>query len=89
MCSNKITLTVIYQTDKKQLLKLYSIKPEIPKDSWPPVVSRTFINPALVKYKKDHTEVYDYSVRGDAEDIIAKKEKIEYKEDLVNTRVEN
>ena len=31
VCSNKITLTVIYQIDKKQLLKLYSIKPEIPK----------------------------------------------------------
>ena len=74
MCSNKITLTVIYQTDKKQLLNLYSIKPEILEDSWPPVVSRTFIK-ALVKYKKDHTEVYDYSVRGDADDIIAKKEK--------------
>ena len=80
VCSNKITLTVIYQTDKKQLLSLYSIKSEIPKDSWPPVVSRTFINLALVKSKRDHTDVYDYSVRGDADDIIAKKEKIEYKD---------
>ena len=80
VCSNKITLTVIYQTDKKQLLKLYSIKPEIPKDSWPPVVSRTFINLALVKSSSGHTHVYDYSVRGDADDIIAIKEIIEYKE---------
>ena len=80
VCSNKITLTVIYQTDKKQLLKLYSIKHEIPKDSWPPVVSRSFINLALVKSSRDDTHVYDYSVRGDADDLIAKKEKIEYKE---------
>ena len=80
MCSNKITLTVIYQTDKKRLLSLYTANNEIPQDSWLPEVSVTFINLALIKSSKDHKHVCDYSVRGDADDIIAKKEKIEYKE---------
>ena len=80
VCSNKITLTVIYQTDKKQLLSLYSTNNEIPQDSWLPEVSVTFINLALIKSSKDYKHVCDYSVRGDADDIIAKKEKIEYKE---------
>ena len=80
VCSNKITLTVIYQTDKKQLLTLYSTNREIPQDSWLPDVSVTFINLALIKSSKDRKHVCDYSVRGDADDIIAKKEKIEYKE---------
>ena len=77
MCSNKITLTVIYQTDKKQLLSLYSA---IPQDSWLPDISVTFINLALIKSSKINTIDCDYSVRGDADDIIAKKDKIEYKE---------
>ena len=80
VCSNKITLTVIYQTDKKQLLILYLSNNEISQDSWLPEVSVTFINLALIKSSKDHKHVCDYSVRGDADDIIAKKEKIEYKE---------
>ena len=80
VCSNEITLTVIYQTDKKQLLILYSANNEISQDSWLPEVSVTFINLALIKSSKDHKHVCDYSVRGDADDIIAKKEKIEYKE---------
>ena len=80
VCSNKITLTVIYQTDKKQLLTLYSTNSEIPQDSWLPEVSVTFINLALIKSSKNYKHVCDYSVRGDADDIIAKKEKIEYKE---------
>ena len=80
VCRNKITLTVIYQTDKKQLLTLYSTNQETPQDSWLPDVSVTFINLALIKSSKNNTNVCDYSVRGDADDIIAKKEKIEYKE---------
>ena len=80
VCSNKITLIVIYQTDKKQLLTLYSTNRETPQDSWLPDVSITFINLALIKSSKNNTNVCDYSVRGDADDIIAKKEKIEYKE---------
>ena len=80
VCSNKISLTVIYQTDKKQLLTLYSTNQETPQDSWLPDVSVTFINLALIKSSKNNTNVCDYSVRGDPDDIIAKKEKIEYKE---------
>ena len=80
VCSNKITLTVIYQTVKKHLLSLYSANSKIPQDSWLPDVSVTFINLALIKSSKNYKHVCDYSVRGDADDIISKKEKIEYKE---------
>ena len=80
VCSNKITLTVIYLTDKKQLLSLYSANNEISQDLWLPEVSVTFIKLALIKSSKDHKHVCDYYVRGDADVIIAKKEKIEYKE---------
>ena len=49
VCSNKITLTVIYKREegKKQLLSLYSSNSEVPLDSWLPEVSVTFINLAL------------------------------------------
>ena len=80
VCSNKITLTVIYQTDKKRLLSLYSANSEIPQDSWLPEASVSFINLALIKSSKDYKHICDYSVCGDADDIIAKKEKIKYKE---------
>ena len=80
VCSNKITLTVLYHPAKKRLLNLYNTKREIPEDSWPPVVSTVFINLALIKSGIDCTDVYDFSVRGDADDIIAKKEIVEYEE---------
>ena len=80
VCSNKIILTVLYHPAKKRLLNLYNTKREIPEDSWPPVVSTVFINLALIKSGIDCTDVYDFSVRGDADDIIAKKEIVEYEE---------
>ena len=80
VCSNKITLTVLYHPAKKRLLNLYNAKREIPEDSWPPVVSAVFINLALIKSGIDCTDVYDFSVCGDADDIIAKKETVEYEE---------
>ena len=73
VCSNKIILTVLYHPAKKRLLNLYNTKREIPEDSWPPVVSTVFINLALIKSGIDSTDVYDFSVRGDADDIIAKR----------------
>ena len=72
VCSNKITLTVIYQTDKKRLLSLYSSNSEIQQESWLPEVFVSFINLALIKSSKKYKHVCDYSVRGDADDIIAK-----------------
>ena len=78
--TNKITLTVLYEAAKKRLINLYSAKSVIPEDTWPPTVSKVFINLALIKSSKDCMDIIDYAIRGDADDIIAKKEKVEYKE---------
>ena len=80
VCTNKITLTVLYEAAKKRLINLYSAKSVIPEDTWPPTVSKVFINLALIKYSKDCIDNIDYALRGDADDIIAKKEIVEYKE---------
>ena len=80
VCTNKITLTVLYQPAKKRLINLYLAKSVIPEDTWPPTVSKVFINLALIKSSKDCMDIIDYAIRGDADDIIAKKEKVEYKQ---------
>ena len=80
VCTNKITLTVLYEVAKKRLINLYSAKSLIPEDTWPPTVSNVFINLALIKSSKDCMDNIDYAIRGDADDIIAKKERVEYKE---------
>ncbi len=49
MISNKISLEIVYTQEKKQLLNLYSVREEIPEDSWPPVGTKTFVNLVLVK----------------------------------------
>jgi len=82
VCSDLISLTVLYPPAKKALLALYSQVSEIPltRDDWPPVVSDSFINLALIKSDKRHTKRLDFSVRGDADDIISVKEKVTYDE---------
>ena len=80
VCTNKITLTVLYEAAKKRLINLYSAKSVIPEDTWPPTVSNVFINLALLKSSKDCMDIIDYAIRGDADDIIVKKERVEYKE---------
>ena len=80
VCTNKITLTVLYEAAKKRLLNLYSAKRVIPEDTWPPTVSKVYINLALIKSSKDCMDIIDYAIHGDADDIIAKKEKVEYKQ---------
>ena len=80
VCSNKINLTVLYPPAKKRLLNLYSVKNEVPQDSWPPEGSSVYITLALIRSSKDSARVSDYSVCGDADVIIASKEKVEYKQ---------
>ena len=46
-------LTVLYEAAKKRLINLYSAKSLIPEDTWPPTVSKVFINLALIKFSKD------------------------------------
>ena len=64
---------------KEDLIKQYLAVDEVPRGAWPPVVSKTFINLALVKTSGE-SSTSDYSVRGNADDILAKKEMIEYNE---------
>ena len=86
--SNPITLTVHFPLAKKHLLNLYGFDIPAQKDSWPLVVANTFINLALIKPKSRCRYRSrglpgispDYSVRGDADDIIAMKENITYKD---------
>ena len=82
--SNKICLTVSYSSAKKHTLSLYASNKEvpIPKDSWPPVVSKSFINLALIKSTTGYKTKVDYSVDGDADEVIDQKEKVEYEEVL-------
>ena len=80
--SEPITLTVHFPPAKEHLLNLYSAISEVPspKGSWPPVVAKSFINLALIKSRGVPKVSGDYSVRGDADDIIAEKENITYKD---------
>ena len=80
--SEPITLTVLFLLAKKQLLNLYSTVSEVPsvKGSWPPLVSKSFVNLALIKSSRAQNMTGDYSVLGDADDIIAEKENITYKD---------
>ena len=78
--SDDINLTVTFPEITKYFFEVYSRLGELPKDSWPPVAATTFINLALIMKSKSDSNVYDYTVQGDIDDIIEAKEKIEYME---------
>ena len=80
VCSNKIILTIEYPPIKKRLLDLYSVSNEVPSDSWPPSGTRTFINLVLTEFSHEPTDITDYSVTGNADEITAEKEMVEYDE---------
>ena len=80
VCSDEINLMVIYPPEKKHLIKLYSLmKSEVPIDSWPPVGNSTFINLVLIKQSRISRRYY-HTVRGDMDDILESKERVEYEE---------
>ena len=62
---------------KEDLEKQYLTRTEVPVGSWPPVVSANFIN--LVLVKNIGPEI-DYSVQGDPDLVLEKKEKIGFEE---------
>ena len=67
---------------KNKLCLFYSSLAEIPSEIprvWPPVVNKNFIDLALVKTSSKHFKS-DYSVCGNADDVLAKKEKIKYEQ---------
>ena len=64
---------------KNKVCLHYSKLAQVPRGVWPPVVSNTFINLALVKTSGEPSKS-DYSVRGNADDVLEKKEKIKYEQ---------
>ena len=61
-------------------MELYSLmESEVPKDSWPPVGNSTFINLVLIKRNPISRCDY-YTVRGDMDNILESKERLEYEE---------
>ena len=71
----------IYNNEGKQVLvKRYLKKPEVPcGGKYPPVGTKTFINLALIESSGEPCKS-DYSVRGNADDVIARKKEIKYKD---------
>ncbi len=78
--SDSMNLSVSYPSITQYFFDIYSKFDELLKDSWPPVTSTSFINLALITKKKLKSEIFDYTVQGDIDDILEEKEKIEYAE---------
>ena len=82
--TSPVTLNVTCCLDehKYDLNPMYLAQPEIPEDTWPPVSSKKYINLALIKQDRINCSA-NYTrltVRGDMDDILQHKEKIEYKD---------
>ena len=78
--SSDITLAVTFSQIMRYFFDIYSRLDELPEDSWPPVAVTTYINLALITKSKSDSNMYDYTVQGDIDDVIETKEKIEYEE---------
>ena len=64
--------------EAEHLRKMYSKQREVPRNTWPPVGTNTFINLVLIKQSGELARNYDYSVRGDMDDIVESKETVNY-----------
>ena len=74
----KISLEVIFSPEKIKLLDKYTRLEEIP-NTWPPIGTSTFVELALIHSDRHHVSAdYDYSVRGDMDDILERKRKVNY-----------
>ena len=73
--SIEVLLIVKYSPEKNLLIKSYTKDSDVPAHSWPPHVTSPFSNLALITKSKGVTDV-----RGEVDDILEAKEKIEYKE---------
>ena len=67
---------------------MYLSQPEVPEDTWPPVSSKKHINLALIRQEQvDYSSQYArLTIRGDMDDILQQKEKIEYDQVLKGLR---
>ena len=52
--------------------------PALHRNTWPPVGTNAFINLVLIKQSGEIARNYDYSVRGDMDDIVESKETVNY-----------
>ena len=78
--SDEIRVVVHYSDIISRLLENYRKLDEVPKDSWPPRCAKSFIELALINRNSDDVGEYDYSVRGNMDDILKKKERVDYYE---------
>ncbi len=78
LVSQETKVKIVYSQEKESLLLKYVCQREVPKDSWPPVITKTFTNLVLIEQTKMQTNKYSYSMRGNIDDIVESKEKIEY-----------
>ena len=69
------------------LSSTYLSQPEVPKDTWPPVSSKKHINLCLKQGRTYCSSQYArLTIRGDMDDILQQKEKIEYDQVLKGLR---
>ena len=66
---------------RPKLARLYTHKPVVSQDDWPPVLKMQYINLALISQQKFNfgDEYSRETIRGCIDDIINKKEEVEYK----------
>ena len=83
--SDPIIVTVEVLPTRKTLIDMYFFQPEVPEDSWPPV-GKKYINLAIIKQGNINSagEYARTTVRGDMDDILKDKDRIEYKEVFSN-----
>ena len=81
ICSSDINLTVLYSQEQSDLMELYSVlESEVPKDSWPPIGCKTFINLVLIQETPINRGEYFFTIRGDLDDILGRKGEVNYEE---------
>ena len=75
--SEHINLIVNFSTAKQKLVNIYLKERDVPSDSWPLVGTDTYINLAVIE-PSEQSNPNHYTVRGNADDIIAKKVIVDY-----------
>ena len=78
----KVNISCPLDKYKSSLASMYLAQPEVPEDTWPPVGNKKFINLALIKQEVINygSEYARLTVRGDIDDVLQNKQKIEYSE---------
>ena len=84
-------VTIITPLDECRsiLTDFYTVKPEVPEDTWPPVGSNAYISLALIKQEgRSHVgKNARITIRGDVDDIYGDKENILYDSAFSNLEV--